>query len=154
MSAKTARKPSVKRILNRRAQYDYELGDSLEVGLVLNGAETKNLRMNRGQLQGAYVAVNGDELWLIGARIAGSNGIPLNEDEQTRSRKLLARRKQIDKLIAMRKQGMTIVPTEINTKGRYIKLRIALGKGKKRYDKRETIKRREQQRQAKSLTNL
>jgi SsrA-binding protein len=76
----------------------------------------------------------------------GGKGIPINEDEQTRSRKLLAKRKEIDNLIAAKQQGNTIVPLELLTRSRYIKLRISAGRGKKRYDKRETIKRRQEER--------
>jgi SsrA-binding protein len=139
---------NTKQIHNRRARYDYELGDSLVVGLELTGAETKNLRMGHGHLRGAYVTVKGNELFLINATIAGTNGIPISESDQTRARKVLAKRREIDAIIAAKQQGMTIVPLDILTGGRYIKLRLALGKGKKRYDKRETIKRREDNRRA------
>lgn len=136
-----------KRIQNRRARFDYELGDSLVAGLGLNGREAKALRMGHGQLRGAYVTVKDDELWLINATIAGSNGIPIPESEQTQARKVLARRREIDALLEAKQQGRTIVPIEILTRGRFIKLRIAIGKGKKHYDKRQTIKRREESRQ-------
>jgi SsrA-binding protein len=136
-----------KSIKNRRAKYDYELGDSLVVGLQLSGAETKSLRMAHGHLRGAYVTVKDGELWLINATVTGSSGIPIGEEEQTRSRKLLAKRKETDKLIALKKDGMSIVPLEILNKGRFIKLRISLGKGKKRYDKRQVLKARDEKRQ-------
>ena len=134
------------KVVNRRARYDYDLGDSLVVGLQLSGAETKALRMGHGQLRGAYVTDRGGELWLINAQIVGSRGIPISESDQSRSRKILAKRSEINKLIAAKQQGNTIVPIELLTSGRYIKLRIAGGRGKKRYDKRETIKKREQTR--------
>lgn len=134
------------RVVNPRARYDYELGDSLVVGLQLTGAETKALRMGHGQLRGAYVTDRNEELWLINAQIMGARGIPIDEQQQSRSRKLLAKRAEINKLIAAKQQGNTIVPLELLTSGRYIKLRIAAGRGKKKYDKRETIKRRQQQR--------
>jgi SsrA-binding protein len=139
------------RIVNRRARFDYELGDSLVVGLQLSGAEAKALRMGHGQLRGAYVSEKGGELWLINAQITSSKGVPIPESEQTRSRKLLAKRKEIDSLVATRQSGRTIVPLELLTNGRYIKLRISVGRGKKRYDKRETIKRRQQEREASRL---
>jgi SsrA-binding protein len=78
-------------------------------------------------------------------------GIAISENDQTRRRKILAKRKEIEGLIAARQQGNTIVPLELLTRGRYIKLRIAVGRGKKRYDKRETIKKRQQEREAKRL---
>lgn len=132
-----------KAIQNRRARFDYELGDSIVAGLELTGPEVKSLRMGHGQLRGAYVTVKDSELYLIGATINGTHGVPLTEQEQGRTRKLLAKRKEIDALIAAKQQGRTIVPLELLTRGRFIKIRIALGKGKKTYDKRETIKKRD-----------
>lgn len=148
MAKKSAkRKPAqTKAIINRRARYDYELGDSLVVGIQLSGAETKSLRMGHGQLRGAYVTIKGDELFLINATITGSQGIPISDSDKTRARKLLAKRREISALIEAKQQGRTIVPLELLTKGRYIKVRIAIGKGKKRHDKRETIRRRESDR--------
>ncbi|HSX32711.1 MAG TPA: SsrA-binding protein SmpB [Candidatus Saccharimonadales bacterium] len=137
-----------KQIVNRRARHDYELGDSLVVGLSLTGRETKALRLGHGQLRGAYVNVKDGELWLFNAAISSTRGIPLSESEQTRSRKLLAKRREIDALIAAKQSGRTIVPLEVLTGGRYIKLRIAVGKGKKQYDKRQTLKEREETREA------
>jgi SsrA-binding protein len=141
------KQPSTKVISNRRARHDYELDDSLIVGIELTGRETKALRMGHGQLRGAYVTVKDGELWLLNATINGTSGIPIDETEQVRTRKLLAKRKQIDDFIAAKQQGRTIVPLEILTKGRFIKVRIAMGKGKKNYDKRQAIKKRDQQRQ-------
>ena len=133
-------------ITNKRARYDYQLGDTLIVGMQLSGAETKSLRLGHGQLRGAYVTEKDSELWLINAQITGDKGIAIDESTQTRSRKLLAKRAEINKLIQAKTQGMTIVPLEVLNRGRYIKLKIALGRGKKRYDKRETLKRRQQER--------
>lgn len=135
------------KIINRRARFDYALSDDLVVGLQLSGAETKSLRRGHGQLRGAYVTVKENELWLINATINGDNGIPIEDADKTRARKLLASRKQIDELMAAKQQGNTIVPLELLTRGRYIKLRISIGRGKKQYDKRETIKRRDTDRQ-------
>ena len=135
-----------KTIQNRRARHDYELGDSLVVGLELTGAETKSLRMGHGQLRGAYVTVKDSELYLLNGTINGTSGVPIDEQQQTRTRKLLAKRREIDALIDAKQQGRTIVPLEILTRGRYIKLRIAVGKGKKLYDKRESLKKRDETR--------
>ena len=141
------KKPNqLKTISNRRARHDYELGDSLIVGLELSGRETKALRMGHGQLRGAYVTVKEAELWLINAAINGTSGIPIPEDEQTRARKLLAKRREINALIEGKQQGKTIVPLELLTGGHYIKLRIAIGRGKKHYDKRQTLKARDENR--------
>jgi SsrA-binding protein len=135
-----------KQITNRRARHDYQLDDSLVVGLQLTGAETKALRMGHGQLRGAYVTVKDGELLLINATISPSSGIPITESDQTRARKLLAKRREIDALIEAKQQGRTIVPLDMLTGGRYIKLRIAVGKGKKQYDKRQTLKKRDEDR--------
>lgn len=132
-----------KQIVNRRARHDYELGDSLVAGIVLSGAETKALRLGHGQLRGAYVTIKDNELLLINATISSTNGIPIAEADQTRSRKLLAKHREIEALAEAKQQGKTIVPLEMLTGGRFIKLRIAIGRGKKQYDKRETLKRRE-----------
>jgi SsrA-binding protein len=140
--------PQRKTISNRRARHDYELGDSLVVGLELSGAETKALRMGHGQLRGAYVTVKQDELFLINATVSGTNGIPISEADQTRPRKLLAKKREIAALVAAKQQGNTIVPLDILTGGRFIKLRISSGRGKKHYDKRQTLRARDDLRQS------
>lgn len=145
---------TTKQISNRRARHDYELGDSLVVGIELTGRETKSLRMGHGQLRGAYVTFKDNQLWLLNSTINGTTGIPIPETEQTRTRRLLAKRKQIDELIAAKQQGKTIVPLEMLTSGRYIKLRISVGKGKKSWDKRETLKKRDQERQSQAELKL
>lgn len=137
---------NTKRISNRKARHDYELGDELVTGIALTGAETKALRLGHGQLRGAYVTVKDNELWLINALISGNNAAPIETHDQTRSRKLLVKKREIEDLIAAKQQGKTIVPLDILTRGRYIKVRIAIGRGKKKYDKREAIKRRDQER--------
>lgn len=142
------KKQRTKLITNRRAKYDYQLGDSYVVGIALNGRETKALRMGHGQLQGAYVTVKDGQLWLVNATITGLTGVPIEDTEQTRTRKLLAKRREIDQLIDAKQQGNTIIPLEMLTQGRFIKLKIAIGRGKKKYDKREVIKKREQERQS------
>ncbi len=148
MAKKKAQTP--KTIQNRRARFDYELGDSLVVGLELTGAEVKSLRMGHGQLRGAYVTVKNNELFLLNGTINGTHGVPISESDQTRSRRLLAKRREIDSLMAAKQQGRTIVPLELLTGGRFIKLRIAIGKGKREYDKRQTLKKRDEERQARA----
>ena len=140
-----------KQIVNRRARHDYELGDSLVVGIALTGGETKALRMGHGQLRGAYVAVKDSQLWLVNAQITGTRGVQIAEADQTRNRRLLAKHREINQLIEAKQQGRTIVPLEMLTGGRFIKVRIAIGKGKKLYDKRETIKKREAARRVGNL---
>lgn len=153
MKSKTARKATkakkpqqAKTISNRRARHDYELGDSLLVGIELTGAETKSLRLGHGQLRGAYVTVKDNQLFLLNAAIQGTSGVPVDEATQTRTRRLLAKRREIDALIEAKHQGRTIVPLELLTRTRYIKLRIAVGKGLKHYDKRQVIKQRDEKR--------
>lgn len=133
-------------INNKRARHDYSVDDSIVVGLELTGAETKALRHNQGSLQGAHVTVKDGELWLVNATISGNSGIMISEEDQVRNRKLLAKRREIDALIAAKQQGKTIVPLAILTRGRYIKLRIAPARGKKQYDKRQVLKARDEQR--------
>lgn len=135
------------RILNRRAKFDYQLGDSFLVGIILTGRETKSLRQGHAHLRGAYVTVKDDELWLTNATIASGKTFVIPEEEQTRARKLLAHRKEINTMIAARQQGNTLVPTEFLTGSRHIKLRVSIGRGKKRYDKRQTIKERDMARE-------
>jgi SsrA-binding protein len=110
--------------------------------------------MGHGYLRGAYVTVKDDQLWLINATINGTSGIPIPEDEQSRARRLLAKRREIDQLIAIKQQGRTIVPLDILTQGRYIKLRIAVGKGRKLYDKRQNLKARDEKRQMDAALKL
>ncbi len=136
------------RILNRRAKFDYQLGDSFVVGIVLNGRETKSLRQGHAHLRGAYVTVKENELWLTNATIASGKTFVIPEEEQTQARKLLAHRKEIETMIKAKQQGNTLVPTEFLTGSRHIKLRVNIGRGKKRYDKRETLKQRDQMRDA------
>lgn len=138
-------------ITNRRARFDYELGEDLIVGLSLTGPEVRAARDGHVQLKGAFVTIRSDELWLNNASFSiklNQRGMPGARSIDTEPRKLLAHRKQIDQLANSKKEGMTIVPTKLLTTGRHIKLVIALGKGKKNYDKRETLKRRDQEREA------
>jgi len=140
-----------KSILNRRASFDYALDEDLVVGIALTGPETRAARDGHIQLKGSFVSIRDDELWLNNA----SFSLKINEKNQvgartidTSPRKLLAKRKQIDDLASRKQSGMSIVPTKLLTGGRFIKVVIALGKGKKNYDKRETLKRRDQERDA------
>ncbi|MBR3322170.1 SsrA-binding protein [Candidatus Saccharibacteria bacterium] len=120
--------------VNRRARYDYALGDEIVVGMVLTGLEVRSIRDHHVQLRGSFVTVRNGELWL--------NNLTLGA-ETARNIKLLATRKQIVALERERVAGSTIVPVRILGGARYIKLVIAVGKGKKKYDKRETIKKRD-----------
>ena len=137
-------------IVNRRARYDYELGDDIIAGIDLTGLEVRAARDGHVQLKGAYVTIRNNELWLNNASFSvklNERGRPGAQSVDTTARKLLAHRKQIDTLMARKKEGFTIIPTKLLTQGKYIKVVIALGKGKKNYDKRETIKRRDIERE-------
>lgn len=135
----------IKNITNARARFDYELKDTFLAGLVLTGAETKSLRMGRGHLKGAFVTMKDGELWLNNATINPSitNAAHLPPETQTRARKLLVKKRELSQLQAAKDQGLTIVPTKMLTRGRYIKIEIATAKGKKKQDKRQTIKARD-----------
>ena len=154
MAKKKPAKQAPSAVVNRRARFDYELGDELTVGLSLSGPEVRAARDGHIQLKGSFVSVRGGELWLNNASFSlrlNKRGEPGARSLDTTPRKLLAHRKQIDQLAAKKKEGRTIVPTKLLTTGRYIKLVIALGKGKKTYDKRETLKRRDQERDARRM---
>ncbi len=144
------KKPNLKTIKNKRAAFDYHLEDSLVVGIELNGRETKALRLGHGQLVGSFVNIKNNELFLVNCLISTSNTMQIPESEQTRDRKLLAKRKEIDSLVDAKKQGSSILPTEILTGGRFIKVRIAIGKGKKKYDKRQTLKAKDENKRIRS----
>lgn len=147
-----------KAIVNRRASFDYALDDELITGIVLTGREARAARDGRVQLKGSFVTIRSklgkNELWLNNS----SFSLVLNSRNQedatvdTSPRKLLAKRRQIDELSERKQAGMTIVPLRLLTQGRHIKLVIALGKGKKNYDKRNTIKLRDQERENKRIT--
>lgn len=147
----TKKKPATKprAILNRRASFDYALGDELVAGVVLNGREARAARDGRVQLKGSFVTIRKDELWLNNASFSvklnskGDNATSVD----TTPRKLLASRKQIEELAARKQAGMSIVPIKLLTQGRFVKLVIALGKGKKNYDKRQAVKKRDLERE-------
>ncbi len=120
--------------VNRRAHYDYQLGEELVAGMSLSGDEVRSIRDHHVQLKGSFVTIRGGELWL--------NNLTLGADT-ARNIKLLATRKQISALEREKVAGSTIVPVKLLGGGRHIKLVIAVGKGKKKYDKRETIKKRD-----------
>lgn len=141
------RKTTPGRIVNRKAKYDYRLGDDFVVGIVLSGKETKSLRQGHAHLRGAFVTVKNNELWLTNATITSGKTFEISEEEQTRARKLLAHRKEIETMITAKEQGNTLVPTEFLTGSRHIKLRVSIARGKKKYDKRQVIKERDQARE-------
>ena len=135
---------------NRKAGYDFHLLEHFEAGLVLAGTEVKSLREGGVQLKDAYAVVRDGEVWLIGMYIAPYGPASRQNHEPERERKLLLHRNEIDRLIgATRERGLTLVPTRVyfSDRGSRAKVEIALARGKDIHDKRETIRRRESQRE-------
>jgi SsrA-binding protein len=133
---------------NRQARYLYEILETYEAGIELTGTEVKSIRAGKANLQDGYALIRDGEVWLINAHISPytSSGQYFNH-EPRRTRKLLLHREQIRKLIGkVEQQGLTLVPLKMYLKRGWVKVSIALGKGKKVHDKREDIKRRQDQR--------
>ena len=130
---------------NKKARHDYHLEDDFEAGLVLEGWEVKSLRAGRAQLKEGYVIIRQGELYLFGAHISPLPSASSHvHADPTRTRKLLLNRREIDRLTgAVERSGYTIVPLSLYWKKGRVKLRIALAKGKKLFDKRASIKQRE-----------
>ncbi|HEX6959794.1 MAG TPA: SsrA-binding protein SmpB [Ferrovibrio sp.] len=134
---------------NRRARFDYHLDEIFEAGVVLLGSEVKSLREGRASLQDAYATEQGGEIWLINSHIPEYHGANRFNHEPRRQRKLLLKHKEIGKLIgSLKRGGVTLVPLSIyfNERGK-AKVKIALARGKKLHDKRETEKARDWQRE-------
>ncbi len=132
-------------INNRKANFNYEVKDKYEAGIDLLGFEVKAVKSGKGNLAGAYCIVRGNEAFLIGAHISPyqENNTPKGYDP-TRTRKLLLNKKQIKELAtAEGTKGLTLVPLSLYSKGHHIKVSVAIAKGKKSFDKRETIKKRD-----------
>lgn len=138
---------------NRRARFDYHLDETFDAGIVLVGSEVKGLRGGRASIQDAYAAEQGGEIWLVNSHIPEYAGANRFNHEPRRPRKLLLKQKEIDKLIgALKRGGVTLVPLSIyfNERGR-AKVKIALARGKKLHDKRETEKSRDWNREKQRL---
>jgi SsrA-binding protein len=145
----TTEKPSTSTIvMNKKARFDYFVEDDYEAGLVLQGWEIKSLRAGKINLSDAHVIVKHGEAWLLGAQIqplptASTHIFP----DPTRTRKLLLQRRELDQLIgSVERQGYTLIPLTLYWKRNKIKLKVALAKGKKTHDKRDTVKDRDWQR--------
>lgn len=136
---------------NRSASHDYLLSDRYEAGLVLTGTEVKAAKTGKIQLKESYAEVTEDEAWLVNAHISEYSHGNLMNHAPARKRKLLLHRAEINKLrVETREKGLTIVPTKLYLKAGKIKVEIAVGKGKKFHDKREAVKAREMQAEAKA----
>jgi SsrA-binding protein len=142
--------------LNKKARHDYHIEEEFEAGLALEGWEVKSLRDGRGQLKESYVIVRQGELFLFGAHISPLPSASTHiHPDPTRSRKLLMKRTEIDRLIgAVERRGYTLVPLSLYWRSGRVKLKIALAKGKKLYDKRAAIKQREWDRDKQRLHKL
>ncbi len=134
---------------NRKARFNYEIGEVFEAGIALTGSEVKSLRGGKATIAESYADTRGDEIWLINSNIPEYLQAARFNHAPKRPRKLLLHRRQIDKLLgAVEREGMTLVPLKLyfNEKGR-AKIEIALGRGKKLHDKRETERKRSWQRE-------
>ncbi len=133
---------------NRRARHDYHIEESLEAGIALTGSEIKSVRAGRVNLRGSYAKVMGEEVVLYDMHISPyeQSGTYFNH-EPMRPRKLLLHRREIKRLLGLvRQKGLTLVPLRVYIKGRYAKVELGVARGKKLYDKREDIAKREAQR--------
>lgn len=136
-------------ITNKKAYFNYEILDKIEAGIELLGFEVKALKASQGSLEGAYIGVRGKEVFVINMQIPPYQpGNTPKEYEPTRTRRLLITKKEIERLSKEESQkGLTIIPVSVYNKGKRLKLEIAIVRGKKKYDKRESIKKRDTDRE-------
>jgi len=133
---------------NRKARHEYHFDDTYEAGLVLKGSEIKSIRAGRISLQQGFVVFQDGEAWLIDVHIAPYDPASRGGHEPRRRRKLLLHRREIDRLQGQAQQkGYTVIPTKLYLKDGRAKIEIALARGKKQYDKRQTIAERDSKRQ-------
>lgn len=134
---------------NRKAKFDYDILETFQAGLVLQGQEVKSIRLGRMNLTGSYIVLQKGELFLVGSHVPPYQ--PKNASggyDQERGRKLLVRKQELNTLIGKSKErGLTLLPLKVYTQKHKIKLEFALAKGQKKYDKREKIKKRESDRE-------
>lgn len=136
------------KVVNKRAFYDYRILERLEAGINLNGAEVKAVRLGHADLTGSHVRIMGSEAYLINAKIFPYEYARPEGFDEKRTRKLLLHKKEIIALKSKTEgQSLTLVPVSLYTTKSFIKLEIALGKGKKQYDKKEAIKKKDVQRE-------
>lgn len=129
---------------NKLARRDYDIEETLLAGLVLLGHEVKSVRSGNISLKGSYVTINQSEAWLINAHIGQYQHADLDGYDPTQTRKLLLKRSEISKIQTSRQNGRTAVPLRVIAKGPFLKLEIGIGRGKKAYDKRQTIRERDE----------
>ena len=137
---------------NKKARHDYSIVDTIEAGIVLTGTEIKSVRAARIQLKDGYAQIKNSEAWLINVHIAPFEQGNIWNQDPDRTRKLLLKKKQITKLQNdLKGTGMTLVPLKVYLKNGFAKVLLGIVKGKHDYDKRESIKRREQERDIKRI---
>ncbi|MCX6817077.1 MAG: SsrA-binding protein SmpB [Candidatus Beckwithbacteria bacterium] len=143
----------MKKVINRKARYDYELGERVEAGVVLTGAEVKSVKEGKISLNESFARIDQNgEAWLVNAHIHPYKFADNTNYEPTRSRKLLLKKNEILSLVKkMENKNLTLIPTAAYTKKNRIKIELAMGKGKKKWDKREAIKKRDLDREARRL---
>jgi SsrA-binding protein len=136
-------------IQNKKAHFNYEILEKIEAGIELLGFEVKSLKKGQGSLEGSHITVRGNEVFIINMQIPPYQPTNTPKDyDPTRNRRLLLTKKEISRLSGEENQkGLTIVPLSVYNKGRKLKLEIAIVRGEKKYDKRETIKRRDVERE-------
>src|SRR4030042_5251059 len=133
---------------NRKAHHDYQIQETMEAGLILTGPEVKSLRLGRANLKDSYARPKGGEVFLYEVHISPYENSPLNEQDPTRTRKLLLHKQEIRRLTAkIREKGLTLVPLRLYFLGGKAKVELALAKGKKLYDKREAIQKKDMKRE-------
>lgn len=135
---------------NRKARYDFTIIDTVEAGMVLTGTEIKSIRAGKINLKDGFAHIRNGEVYLVNVHIAPFEQGNIFNHEPTRTRKLLMTKKQIERLhVEIKSSGYTLVPLKVYIKNGYAKVLIGLAKGKKQYDKRETLKRKDQERDMK-----
>lgn len=141
---------------NPRAKFDYDILKKYEAGIVLTGQEVKSVRGGNVSLKGAYATLHSGELWLINAHIgAYSKAGNLKDYDPTRSRKLLLHGRELSELIGkMQSQRLTLVPLSVYTRERRLKVELGLGRGRKKYEKREVMKKRAVEREIRGLLRV
>ena len=135
-------------IKNRKATFDYEIEEKIEVGIALTGTEIKSIREGKANLKDSYAIIKNGEVFLLNMHISPYTEGNIFNHEETRTRKLLLHKKEILKLEnKVRLEGYTLVPLQLYFKGSHAKILLGVGKGKKTYDKRESIKKKDQLRE-------
>ena len=135
-------------VLNRQARFNYEILEKVEAGISLVGTEVKSIREGKANIKEAYADIRGGEAWLIGAHINPYSHGNITNHDPLRERKLLLNAREIDRLQGkIMEKGLTLIPLRLYLKGRLVKLELGVGRGKKLVDKREDLKKKDQERE-------